>query len=182
MRFQKGNPGFTGKHTEETKKKISLKLKGKRHSPTTEFRAGGTPWNKGTHGLQKNNGSPFRQGHHASPSTEFKSKDVIGEKNCNWRGGVTPINVKIRGLTTYKLWRHSVFKRDKFTCQHCGQVGKTMNAHHIKPFSEYPELRFEESNGITLCFDCHKRVHLEEKQYGACSNNWGSRFARKNIR
>ena len=53
----------------------------------------------------------------------------------------------------------SVFKRDNFTCQKCGIVGRELNAHHIKPYAKYKELRYELSNGITLCEDCHKLVH-----------------------
>ena len=52
-----------------------------------------------------------------------------------------------------------VFERDNFKCQVCGKVGGELNAHHIKEFSEYPELRFEVDNGITLCVNCHKKIH-----------------------
>ena len=59
----------------------------------------------------------------------------------------------------YKDWRMAVFKRDNFTCQKCGVVGRELNAHHIKPYAKYKELRYDLSNGITLCEDCHKLVH-----------------------
>lgn len=60
----------------------------------------------------------------------------------------------------YKRWRFDVFARDKFACQECGDKrGGNLVAHHIKPFAEYPELRFEVSNGVTLCRKCHKATH-----------------------
>ena len=65
----------------------------------------------------------------------------------------------IRNSKEYADWRKSVYERDKYTCQHCGQVGGELNAHHIKPFAQYKELRFELSNGLTLCVECHREVH-----------------------
>lgn len=64
-----------------------------------------------------------------------------------------------RSCKEYAEWRIAVFMRDGFKCQACGQVGGTLNAHHIKEFSKYPALRFDVDNGITLCKDCHKKVH-----------------------
>lgn len=82
-----------------------------------------------------------------------------GAKSYWWKGGITPINTLIRNGLDYKLWRESIFKRDKFTCQECGDNrGRNLQAHHIKPFSDYPELRFAISNGITLCIECHKKT------------------------
>jgi len=52
-----------------------------------------------------------------------------------------------------------VFKRDNWICQKCGQKGGKLHPHHIKHFADYPELRFEVDNGITLCRDCHKTKH-----------------------
>jgi len=61
---------------------------------------------------------------------------------------------------------------ENFICVKCGfrsQKGKyiPIQAHHIKSFSKYPELRFELSNAETLCKDCHKKTenHAKHKKY-----------------
>lgn len=113
-------------------------------------------WNKGLKGI------------HLSPNTEFKKghKTVIaplenrrtGVKNNKWKGGITPINEKVRKSIKYKEWRKKVFERDNFTCQSCGTRGGDKHADHIKPFALYPELRFSLENGRTLCVPCHKET------------------------
>lgn len=65
-------------------------------------------------------------------------------------------NWKIRHSHKYKLWRKAVYIRDNWTCQNCGKHGGKIEAHHIKPFSQYPELRTSIENGVTLCIPCHK--------------------------
>lgn len=67
-----------------------------------------------------------------------------------------------RGIKEYADWRTLVFIRDDFTCKLCGQNGGELEAHHIKTFNQYPKLRFEVSNGITLCKQCHKKHHKED--------------------
>jgi hypothetical protein len=81
-----------------------------------------------------------------------------GAKCIFWRGGVSDMNNKIRHSLEYKLWRESVFQRDKYTCIWCGQKGGKLNADHIKPFALFPELRFAIDNGRTLCEECHKKT------------------------
>lgn len=83
--------------------------------------------------------------------------DKKGDKNPNWRGGIDPINKRIRASNEIKAWRLSVFERDKYTCQDCGLHGVYLHAHHKKPFATYPELRFDLSNGETLCKKCHSK-------------------------
>lgn len=70
----------------------------------------------------------------------------------------SPINKVIRRSKKYKIWRESIFKRDGYTCLHCGIRGTELNADHILPFSLYPEFRFDVNNGRTLCVPCHRKT------------------------
>lgn len=86
-----------------------------------------------------------------------------GEKNNNWKGGITIERQRIMNSMEYKNWRTSVFERDNYVCQECGDRsgnGYTvvLNADHIKPFAYFPKLRFDLNNGQTLCVPCHKET------------------------
>jgi hypothetical protein len=81
-----------------------------------------------------------------------------GPANPNWKGGITPESRRLRQSDAYKAWRTAVFQRDNFTCVCCGQYGGNLHAHHIKPWSTHPRLRFEVANGQTLCVSCHKET------------------------
>lgn len=65
----------------------------------------------------------------------------------------------------YADWRIGVFERDNYACQKCGKLGGTLNAHHIKKYSEFPELRYVLDNGITLCESCHRNIHKKEDEH-----------------
>lgn len=65
----------------------------------------------------------------------------------------------------YVAWRRGVWTRDKWTCRidniFCsGRI----EAHHILAWKEYPELRYEINNGITLCHAHHPTRRAEEKR------------------
>lgn len=74
-----------------------------------------------------------------------------------------PKNVQ-RKTPQYAEWRTAVFERDGYRCAICGEVGGRLNAHHIKPFAKYPDLRLDIDNGITLCEKCHKEVHRRKSR------------------
>jgi len=82
-----------------------------------------------------------------------------GPANNKWKGGVTPEHQRIRTSSPeYKEWRMAVYQRDYYTCRRCGLKGhkpRTLVAHHIKSFADYPDLRFDVDNGLTLCRACH---------------------------
>lgn len=57
-----------------------------------------------------------------------------------------------------------MYERDNYTCQCCGINNghvKTIkfNAHHLDNYIQFPDLRIEISNGITLCEECHRDFH-----------------------
>lgn len=68
---------------------------------------------------------------------------------------------KKRNNYSYRKWRLAVIKRDG-KCVKCGRKD-SLEAHHIKHFSEYPELALDLNNGITLCKKCHISLHKEER-------------------
>lgn len=110
-----------------------------RRKKMSNSRIGKTPWNKNVH------------------------SNINGKLHWNWHGGVTRPNKKLRKSLEYSLWRTAVFIRDNYTCIECGiksGMGHAviLNADHIKPWSLYPNLRFDINNGRTLCVECHKQT------------------------
>lgn len=106
--------------------------------------------------------------HHTEESKRKISLAETGSKSHFWIDGRTPENIRIRHSIDTSLWRNAVFFRDNYVCQKCRDyTKKKLNAHHIKNFSSFPELRFAIDNGITLCEDCHKEFH---RKYGERNN------------
>lgn len=149
----------------KVREKISQTLKGRHCSPQSEFKKGhklragmkhseeskqkmskarkGKPaWNKGLHGYNK------------------------GSKNPNWKGGLSR-KKRSANLLEYRQWREAVFKRDNWTCQECQKRGGDLEAHHIKAFYKYPKLRFEISNGQTLCIICHMKIDKHRNNFNS---------------
>lgn len=65
----------------------------------------------------------------------------------------------ILGKHTIDEFRNKVYQRDEYTCRVCGQVGGTLNAHHLDGWNWAKDNRFKTSNGVTLCEDCHSKFH-----------------------
>lgn len=65
-----------------------------------------------------------------------------------------------RKYNEYKHWQKSVFERDDYRCQACGDKrGGNLNAHHLDGYNWCIEKRVDIDNGITLCVECHKEFH-----------------------
>lgn len=83
-----------------------------------------------------------------------------GEQHYKWKGGKT---WKRFADPAYRAWRNSVLERDDYVCQacqrKCAKYEKGLAAHHIQPYAAFPELRFHLDNGLTLCRECHMKLH-----------------------
>ena len=99
----------------------------------------------------------------AFPSAPAHSPRVGGagfRRSCDWQAT----------RLEYRQWKTAVLARDGFRCGECGiEQGHvcpccrhrvTLHAHHVKPFSDNPEIRFTLDNGITLCRPCHEKAHI----------------------
>lgn len=100
---------------------------------------------------------------------------IRGEKNPNWKGGISKLNSLIRQGSRYKKWRKDVMERDDFTCQLCNKRGGDkevdhfpvafcviMEYHQIKTYEQALacEKLWDIANGRTLCVECHRVTKL----------------------
>ena len=130
------------------------------------FKKGCTPWNKGTVGIVKGYWTG-KKGILKKNSGSFTKGSTTGDKNYNWKGGITSERNKLRTSFEYNYWRKQCMLRDNFTCQKTGISGGDLVVHHINNFADFPELRFAIDNGITLSEKAHLEFH---KKYGYKNN------------
>ncbi len=107
--------------------------------------------------------------------------DPARSARINANRGVKPRTYHLRhrdkhGSAADREWRVAVFQRDGYTCRDCGQKGGRLQAHHVKPYKAYPELRHVLDNGLTLCVPCHTKTDT----YG-WANYWKDQIAVKRL-
>lgn len=123
--------------------------------PAGSWTIGREPWNKG---------KKYRAGWKHSHETRKKlSQQKTGEKNPQWKGGVTREAVKIR--KKIKGLRPSVYERDNYTCRLCGKRGGKLTLHHIIPIWADPTLAPDLDNLATVCRTCHRKINGRELDY-----------------
>lgn len=101
-------------------------------------------------------------------SESLKGK-LVGEKNPNWKGGITKYDEYTESIKGFKykmrIWSGKVLERDNILCRMCGSDEK-LEAHHIIPVRDSGiEDLFNVNNGITICRKCHMKIHLHEYEY-----------------
>jgi hypothetical protein len=163
-------------HSLETRQKISTSNKGKK------------AWNRGLKGLQSGDRNPFYGRKHTEETKEKMRESakkkflrMTDEERKNygqgWKGkfGSEHIRYKLdrsrlqienrHNDLAYQCWRRDVYLRDKWKCKISNSDCEgRIEAHHILTWKDFPELRYDTNNGITLCHFHHPRRRKEEKR------------------
>jgi hypothetical protein len=159
--------------SEETKRKISLSLKGRHISSATEFKKGRIvsvdtlknmkiAQNKYIHngmtGKKQSEETKLKmRGGIGQKGNHFwrKRRSYIGDKNPNWQGGKSFEPYNIDWTETLK---RSIRERDHYTCQLNGEIQGDIcfAVHHI----DYNKKNCDPNNLITLCNRCHIKTNF----------------------
>ena len=137
--------------SDETKRKMSEALKGKKKPPFTE-----------------------EHKRKISEGGKIPRPWMRGENSPRWKGGASNLSKRIKNSFKYKKWREAIFQRDNWTCQQCGKRGGIiLHPHHRRSFASILEenniktledalnceVLWNINDGITLCRNCHKKTN-----------------------
>jgi hypothetical protein len=92
---------------------------------------------------------------------QYPNGIASGPDHGNWLGG----DGGVRDTAAYKEFRRSILKRDRWTCQECGDRNHkgrgsriVLNVDHIEPICVALDRALDPTNARTLCFECHKKT------------------------
>ena len=127
-------------------------------------------WNKGLKGWRLGEKRPYisliLKGRKMNLSEETRKRmgDAHrGEKNYNWNPNREEVLRNKRNDGAYLQWVSKIKYRDNGVCrlQNENCMGYKV-VHHILPWAQYPEERYNINNGITLCQYHHPRRREDE--------------------
>ncbi len=89
----------------------------------------------------------------------FSKYLISGENHWNWNNGKThDERERQRKIDGYTDFIKRVLSRDNYTCQCCGKHNN-LEVHHLDGYDWCKEKRVDDTNGITLCENCHSSFH-----------------------
>lgn len=112
----------------------------------------------------------LRGGKYCSKECRYNAMSIArtGANNPNWVGGSSVITW--RG-PNWGRQKRKAKRRDKFTCQICGQIhrksSRNIHVHHIVPFRLFSDYKRANhiDNLISLCMSCHGKAENITRHY-----------------
>jgi thymidylate synthase (FAD) len=126
------------------------------HDSHPQFRRGNVPWNLGR---------TYRLGRRPASAEMLAIIRAArsGAASNFWKGGTSTEREGIGRWTTQMA--PSIHARNHFTCQLCHRRKPKLHAHHIVPvWADLSKAR-DPANLTTLCDECHREVHRDERKY-----------------
>ena len=80
-----------------------------------------------------------------------------GENNINWNPNLTDEERNRNRHSEKSEFVRKVMARDNAICQCCGKNAKVV--HHLDGYNWCVEKRYDETNGVALCKNCHTNFH-----------------------
>lgn len=150
--------------SDSIKKKISLKLSGKKRPEHSKFMKNNNPFKGKIHSektkeVMRNLSIGRPSGNLGNKYSEYTkqimsemAKKRILELNGNWRGGKS-------------VAKRRALERDNFKCRICGEDDiVVLEVDHILPKSTHPQIMYDIDNLMTLCANCHIRKTKYERK------------------
>ena len=158
------------KHTEEWKKQQSIRMFGHKGYNTKanagSFKKGSIPWNKGKK-IWMTKQHPRGMLNKISSRKGKKCPELSGINHWRWIKDRSKLKIDRQKMydVQYKYWMLEVKKRDSWKCRiNNSDCGGRLESHHILNWKDYPELRYEINNGITLCHAHHPKGRKKEAE------------------
>lgn len=102
-----------------------------------------------------------------NPAHSLRMRGRSGPSSPRWINDRTQLKTDRRHAydTRYREWMFKVKTRDGWKCKIADtNCSGRMEAHHILTWRDFPELRYQINNGITLCQHHHPRTRVGEMQ------------------
>jgi hypothetical protein len=156
--------GLGRKHTEQAKKKMSEASKGNKNC------LGRVTSEETKRKIGLSNKGKIRSLEMRNKISQSKKGQNSGEKAYQWIKDRTKLKTDREQAydSRYRYWMNQVKNRDNRKCKISNKDCEgRLEAHHILTWSEYPELRYNIDNGITLCKFHHprKKEEVEKLSY-----------------
>lgn len=108
----------------------------------------------------------------ASSKKKKKAFNLLSHDIINYlaQNGVKPRNIdnvlkhaleiplESKCISINKTFKLESRKRGANKCAICGNT-ENLSIHHIKPISDYPELKYHADNTLICCTNCHSYLH-----------------------